>query len=669
MADETLARKRDNAFAEVKNKWNSVPLQDHDMVFTSKDVINDLTAVMPYMFTDSLTVKEALLSNIDWNTLEANTVYPFSKLDGVNIPPFTNLVLTKATGYVFTLSTPTETTYLQICFASDNDNSNVAIRSSLTGSLSGSKWFCLPTIQDLAAVKQYVDTSFTKTVQDVVNQVVGKLNDLINADPQNILNQMAKAQAQVDQAVQQMADVDANIRQVKQVADSTKTELAEMQKDSQANKEGLAALAQTIADLNGSTTTSQQVIKTVAQDVANLENKYESLKGTSSDINKVITDAKTTADNITQNYNQFQHDLTGAKEDIAQVKTTASAVETQLKQLQEEANTVQSNISGARLDVQTALDTVKILTKKIDNFTVGARNYLLDTYKDDTVTGTNSVNQIFALHQFSFGNIKGAVLAGKEVSLSFSYTYSGTGELGTFKPQFNDTPFNIVSDDSSTGKVQESGYYKFTFTFPTVAVDAQVAANGLCIRLDNLATTRSLTIKGMKLEIGNVETDWLPAPEDLASANDIKTVLDSAKKALDTANSALTSANQASTDISQLKSDVADLKTNGTNTAAVTQLQSDVEALQKTTRNLLTLLKQKADSSALDSKVDVSDYNLFKNNVTNQINTAMSTKAESSAVDAVNTKVSVLNSQVIDLFRQVTVLSNKLAELSNTTSA
>lgn len=74
-------------------------------------------------------------------------------------------------------------------------------------------------------------------------------------------------------------------------------------------------------------------------------------------------------------------------------------------------------------------------------------------------------------------------------------------------------------------------------------------------------------LKALKLELGNKATDWSPAPEDLATADDVT-------RANNAADSAQQTANDAETLIKQLSDNISTLVTDGNGTSLMTQTES-----------------------------------------------------------------------------------------------
>lgn len=155
---------------------------------------------------------------------------------------------------------------------------------------------------------------------------------------------------------------------------------------------------------------------------------------------------------------------------------------------------------------------------------VGGRNLLLDTGRGFTGIGDNSTSGNF--------NAQGGryyLAGGKKVSdlynqygssgyltLSFDWVASGSTISGRVTPVWNDTPWGGLAtlNGIQPSITNTSGHYK-----NSVSLNANGYSTGTAtavqFRQDNLQG--NVTIKNLKLEAGNVATDWTPAPEDVDS--------------------------------------------------------------------------------------------------------------------------------------------------------
>lgn len=174
----------------------------------------------------------------------------------------------------------------------------------------------------------------------------------------------------------------------------------------------------------------------------------------------------------------------------------------------------------------------------LSQITVGGRNLLLDTGRSFTGVGTNQNNWGFEAQ-----NGKYYLAGGKKVSdlynqygpsqyltLSFDWEASGDNISGQFNPQWNVSPWDFTTDVGAIkpSVSNKSGHYE---------ANVKLNFNGYSTSKATFITFRAdflqgnITIKNMKLEAGNIATDWTPAPEDVPS-NDAQLVHKTGNEAL-----------------------------------------------------------------------------------------------------------------------------------------
>jgi len=154
---------------------------------------------------------------------------------------------------------------------------------------------------------------------------------------------------------------------------------------------------------------------------------------------------------------------------------------------------------------------------------IGGRNLLLDTGRSFTGVGDNSVNGNFDAQGGRYYLAGGKKVSdlynqygpSKYLTFSFDWVASGTTTSGQLRTEWSSTPWGggIASlgpiDISSTNT---SGHYSVTIPLNTGGYSTGIA-NGIRFKQDNLQG--NITISNVKLEAGNVATDWTPAPEDV----------------------------------------------------------------------------------------------------------------------------------------------------------
>lgn len=148
----------------------------------------------------------------------------------------------------------------------------------------------------------------------------------------------------------------------------------------------------------------------------------------------------------------------------------------------------------------------------VGNLQVGGRNYLLDTSTSWQAKGSGGTNQSSSRKWlFTFGTIKQAPFRdGDYVTVSFDYINVGSGAYGTILPQFNNTPWGPFNGGEP---MKDNGHFVRTIPWKSGWTDGGTAT-GIQIRIDNVATTRTVTVYNMQFERGNKATDHKVAPED-----------------------------------------------------------------------------------------------------------------------------------------------------------
>lgn len=159
----------------------------------------------------------------------------------------------------------------------------------------------------------------------------------------------------------------------------------------------------------------------------------------------------------------------------------------------------------------------KYLTDK--NLNIGVRNYVLDSAKSVSMTGKGENNKTLSINSLSKPLKQFTSEELSHVILSFNWSVS-EGASGSVEIQFNETPWDldgqILKIDFSNAK---SGRFCKKFNLATKKYyGGSINATGLAIKQDRF--TGNFTADHIKLEIGDVPTQWCPAPEDLAMKSD-----------------------------------------------------------------------------------------------------------------------------------------------------
>ena len=323
---------------------------------------------------------------------------------------------------------------------------------------------------------------------------------------------------------------------------------------------------------------------------------YDQVTG---DLSTKINDVKETADGSKQDIADIK--IADGQQDakITEIETTASGLKSTVSDL----STAQGRQSGDISTLQQRADGFDATVTKVDNLAVGGRNLLFGTVNGFTGIGTNSLNGDF--------NAQGGqyyLAGGKKVSdiynqygpsgyltLSFEWVASGSAVSGEFRPQWNGDPWAGLADNGSIkpSTTNSSGYYKITFPLNTHGLDTG-NATAVMFRQDNLQG--NIIISNLKLEAGNIATDWSPAPEDLSGAT---------AKAQLTADQATTAINTYKTSNDGRVASAESKITQNANDITTRVTQTDYNQKTGELSGNISALKQRADGfDATVTKVD-----------------------------------------------------------------
>ena len=345
---------------------------------------------------------------------------------------------------------------------------------------------------------------------------------------------------------------------------------------------------------------------------------------------------------------QLQTDLTAttqtanqAKTDIVSIKQKDGEQDAKMNSIVSDANgtkqtvsdlkTEQGKQSGDIATLRSRADGFEATVTKVNNLAVGGRNLLLGTSVGFTGVGTNSINGNFNDQGGQYplaGGKKASDLYNQYSSsgyltLSFDWVASGSTISGQFIPQWSNEPWGLGPgypsvQISSTNTV---GHYKATFSLKTGDY-ATSKANTIRFRQDNLQG--NVTISNLKLEAGNVATDWAPAPEDLSSAT---------AKAQLTADNATLAINNYKTDadgrISKAQADIV------VNANAISQKVSQTDYDKKT--GDLTTSVNKAQQTADSATQTIGKYQTSNDNRVKAAETNIQANAEAIKLTASKT--------------------------------
>lgn len=203
----------------------------------------------------------------------------------------------------------------------------------------------------------------------------------------------------------------------------------------------------------------------------------------------------------------------------ASEKFTSDGIEQTVKKITD----VQNNVDGLGNRLNDTQSAVNGVSQKIDNLQVGGRNLVRNTDTDIVIDDTSNTGT--QGWHFATINLTQQPKVGDQLTVSAEGTLTGKGNLGTYEViLYNSTTSNARSNSKrlSSGKRASA----------TLQVN-NLDGNGdtvLLIYAGNISDTegKKNTVHHLKVEFGNLATDWTPAPEDIEQtikdATEYKTV-------------------------------------------------------------------------------------------------------------------------------------------------
>lgn len=245
------------------------------------------------------------------------------------------------------------------------------------------------------------------------------------------------------------------------------------------------------------------------------------------DINTAVSEVNETTDNLSTQYEELVQEVDGLSATAAS-HTSILATKADSSTVTEVSNRVTS-IEASLDGFESTVSNTYVTKTEFKNLEVGGRNL---------VAGTDETREYV-------GNASGAtngykdVWTGKTIGIAdgteYIVSFDAKADVAqTIRCHFY-SPNTTTSSLSSTGQSTESGDGVCDVTITTewarywvkwTQTPAETAKNIIVGR--NL-TENDIYIRAVKFEAGNTPTDWTPAPEDMATSDELDTLQSSAE--------------------------------------------------------------------------------------------------------------------------------------------
>ena len=226
----------------------------------------------------------------------------------------------------------------------------------------------------------------------------------------------------------------------------------------------------------------------------------------------------TTAEGKIGNIEAFDEDIatfkTETEGEISTLQTKTTTLETSIGDKVDKTvfNEVKQTVEGNSSSITTLSETTTTLRDDLDNLAVGGRNLLKNT-EQQRVTPASANNSAYVSPVPRLTDYGLSVLNNTETWWTYSFDYEVTGNTAEGGYIYVQVKGAMASGSSWLIKDKPSGHYAQSFKLTSAQVSA--TTDTCNIRLRNATDGAILTAKNLKLEKGNKETDWTPAPEDM----------------------------------------------------------------------------------------------------------------------------------------------------------
>lgn len=360
----------------------------------------------------------------------------------------------------------------------------------------------------------------------------------------------------------------------------------------------------------------------------------------SSALNSITSNVSKVGDQVSSNSTAITSLKNGLSDTNSTVAKKADATALQ---------TLQNTVTQQGKDIASQSDSVTNLSNALNNVSIGGVNLIKNS--GDMTGWSGKTNEIFRGNAVisatskagsSYRDLKEIILDAPVDNAEYVYSFFAKGgENGQSMTAYFYNPNSTTSSVSSQGVSGGDVDGRMSFTLTTEWVRYWVkwkqkpgtGSKRLILARIQASSTKDQTVSitSPKLEVGNMPTEWSPAPSDMASSND----LSSLKTTVDANSGAIQSVT------SRVQKTEDSISTQNT---AITKLQSDLSSANN-------LVSTKADSAALQTlsgRVDKTESSIStQNDAITKLNSSLDTtnkavakKAEQSSLDTLSGRVS-----------------------------
>ncbi|MCO4589071.1 hypothetical protein [Streptococcus sp.] len=373
-----------------------------------------------------------------------------------------------------------------------------------------------------------------------ITEALDKAKQELSALSANIEKVRDDSLAAVNEAKQQLTTVANELNTAKQ---DLQTQASQLQAQANAQSELTKRVSSVEETANGTKTTVSELSKTVAQngkDITSVTARTKTVEDDLTSTKTTLSQVKTTADSTSQKTATLETGLNGVKADLTATTATANTIKTNLANyqasndkavanLQSNLQTANGNISSLQTKVEAVPGQITSAVSAVEGkipTEIGGRNlYALSKNSPIWFNEISNLAQNIATGEISFKVTGRDPFFGTQADKNVAFGYRGvkipvkTGQdiaVQLTNELFTKNFVSYFGDDDKAVK-NFKAYQTNKFVIPASELEGvSYVAFRFGIKEDTQEVGSVHSTK-VKVEYGNVYTDWSPAPEDTAS--------------------------------------------------------------------------------------------------------------------------------------------------------
>ena len=304
----------------------------------------------------------------------------------------------------------------------------------------------------------------------------------------------ATAQNKADEAAKNLATAETNLKNLQSQANAT--------------DEQLTAAKEAVANAKAAADAAQADATAAATAASNAQSTADTAKANAATAQNKATEAKSAADKAQQDVNAVTNRVTTAETTIAQ-------------------NTKDITLRATKDEVTSAVSNIRVGGENLIKGSAGVfSHYGFNMAPSDYSwkTGTVGTNYLSKFQYMSWianynGYISGPYFNTKTVLMKEDFRVGETYTLSFWAKcdKTGGTKFTAALCESHTWVATPSVTLSTDWQRMVCTFTAKVVSSNICFYVSTTTDLGRIYICGLKLEVGNKNTDWSPAPQDITN--------------------------------------------------------------------------------------------------------------------------------------------------------